>query len=233
MAIYKYIESVEDLISTTEELIRDNIVLFRGQNCNEPLLPKVARKNPNVNTTTVEKKTLNEFRRRLAHNPLISGLDEWDLMVYAQHYGLATRLLDWTSNPLFALWFACCDYNNKSDGFIYMLQCKEKMVLEKGSHKSPFKIDKTYILKPSLNNERIVAQNGWFTVSRYSQTSKMFVDLHYNKSIDGKVLMKGIPADRKLPILQSLDKLGVNFESVYPSAEGTANYLNWLHRDNF
>ena len=87
-------------------------------------------------------------------------------------------------------------------------------------------------MKPNINNSRIKAQSGWFTVHRYSQEAKRFVDLHKNTSIKGKVLTKGIPHTNKLDILITLDKLGVNYETVYPGPEGTARYINWLHRND-
>ena len=44
--------------------------------------------------------------------------------------------------------------------------------------------------------------------------------------------MKGIKPEHKEPILRTLDKLGVNQESVYPGPEGTAKYVNWLHESD-
>ena len=38
-----------------------------------------------------------------------AGMNHFDSLVKMQHYGLPTRLLDMTQNPLIALYFACVD----------------------------------------------------------------------------------------------------------------------------
>ena len=43
----------------------------------------------------------------------------FDKLVKMQHYGLPTRLLDITSNPLVALYFACQNDNNR-DGIVFI-----------------------------------------------------------------------------------------------------------------
>jgi len=44
--------------------------------------------------------------------------------------------------------------------------------------------------------------------------------------------MKGIHSNDKPGILKTLDKLGINEETVYPGPEGTAKHINWLHQDD-
>ena len=46
--------------------------------------------------------------------------DDFTWIQYAQHYGVPTRLLDFTSNPLVAMYF-CCQSESKGDGAIWIV----------------------------------------------------------------------------------------------------------------
>jgi len=53
----------------------------------------------------IENPMLHSFRKYAEPGELVSTT-EWGVMAIAQHYGLPTRLLDWTTNPNVALHFA-------------------------------------------------------------------------------------------------------------------------------
>ncbi|HEX4375335.1 MAG TPA: FRG domain-containing protein [Puia sp.] len=221
---FEYLELVDKSKTHTTDLI-----LFRGQSEKKTLVPSIERSNPKVDTTSTEKKMLEEFIRRT--KTMTKGMqfdDEWDWLIYAQHFGMKTRLLDWTSNPLTALWFACSnEFKKDFDSVVYILKKAETFLLNKSIETSPFKRSKTQVLKPTLNNERIIAQSGWFTAHKYSTSANCFVDLRTNAEIKDSIIEVIIPKGTKPTVLESLNVFGINSQSLFPDVSGICKQMNW------
>ncbi len=208
---------------------KGELMLFRGQDCPDPLLPKIARKDPRVDTTKMEKAMLSELRRVGSGFLPQPEEDDWDLLARAQHYGMSTRLLDWTSNPLAAVWFACRDRDIKKSGFVYSIDPDDNQVLTKSTEKGPFDTGYTVVYRPRLNSPRIVAQAGWFTLHRFSNTARRFVPLNSNPNTKEKIDKWEVPGASKERLLNELDQLGINYQSMFPDLEGVCRHLNWVN----
>src|SRR5205807_2191543 len=82
-----------------------------GQPQYRRLVPRIAEydaeklKPPVSSKHALERRLFDEFKRSVTGN-MKPGLDDWDLLALARHHALPTRLLDWTENPLAALYFA-------------------------------------------------------------------------------------------------------------------------------
>ena len=95
-------------------------VWFRGQSLAAwHLEPKLLRTAP---TGTLEAHFINRFKQHasfLIEKPPVS---EFDWLFLMQHYGMATRLLDWSESPLVGLYFAVEEAQyHSSDGALWAL----------------------------------------------------------------------------------------------------------------
>ncbi len=179
----KPIAAFSDFVRQTEALTaKSPTVIFRGQGVHGNLVPRIARPDNTKNPVTSEKRMLDELRRM--GGAFLPGLpsNEWDLLVVAQHFGMATRLLDWTSNPLAALWFACADRQD-GDVYVYALDVPDDLLMPYRLKEAPFAQAKTRVFLPRWNNPRIVAQHGWFTAHRFSKKARKFVPLESNPDV--------------------------------------------------
>lgn len=153
-------------------------------------------------------------------------------MILAQHYGVATRLLDWSTNPLVALWFSAT-YRKDETGFVYVFHA-DGILLEMTGESfltneddsdrnnalniNPYNFDgdrgiagtytefvETHFFKPRyLPDARVLAQSGVISIHPAPNSFDM-------NALASKY---EIEAHAKYSIKRELDTLGINFRTM-------------------
>ncbi len=223
------------LIEDDTEFDLDNklvgVTIYRGQNCDKPLLPKIGRHKKSANELLdIEDLMFEEFAKRCQPFLGFEPENDWDYLATAQHFGLPTRLLDWTENPLVALWFVVSNGTIEGDeGVLWVFDVdEENLVVD--FEVDPFEIKGTKVFDPYHFNRRITSQSGWFSVHQLKENSKKsFVPLELNKRYSEQLRKIKVPNNFFEEFRLKLNKMGINKATIFSDLDGLCAHLNWKY----
>lgn len=172
--------------------------------------------------------------------------NEWEQLFFMQHYGIPTRLLDWTESPFIALYFALssCERNNsggpKHDASLWMLDpsawnkgalkdisypggilnsSREQIKSYSPSSELSERKNLPVMIYGTHNSPRIVAQRGMFAL--FGKSIDPMEKSYRGSSFEAGVLQQVVfPKANRDSIAQSLFRKGVSDSTIYPDLHG-------------
>jgi len=220
---------------------------FRGlSDSNYKLESRLARHGGDFRK--LEKHLLRNFKK-YAHRSVVEKDSIWNWLSVAQHYGLPTRLLDWTYSPFVAMHFATADIDTFNvDGVIWAVNyVKTHNILpEKLSRKleeegaNVFTVEMLFesiksltelenlssdpfilFFEPPSIDDRIVNQFAFFSMS---SDSRVVLNSWLEDKMDfwRKIV---IPAELKWEIRDKLDQANITERVLFPGLDGLTKWL--------
>jgi hypothetical protein len=209
------IKNLSELLHVFENQDSKRVMHFRGQVRDWSLRPSLARDG----VPEQERKKEPECFERLAE--ILPNVNDWERATIAQHYGVPTRLLDWSENPLVGIYFAIKDdkYDNE-DGVIWVFEDKTAVAgkvasLRGGSGPRSLNYPRPYRAWKVLQYKipRAIAQRG--SVTSQPDLSNNFDEQDFDPNTQS--LKKFIvPKNTKCQLRKQLSILGVTEQILFP-----------------
>lgn len=196
---------------------------YRGQsNIDWPLVPAAGRREYH---TGREQGRLNVWRQQaIAFEPNLP-VNDWESLAVAQHHGLATRLLDWTWNPLVAAYFAAA-LPFEVDGALYCYFPQAYIDIQVAKLET---FDCVAAYRPRALTHRLVRQAGLFTY--HPKPNAPLTPAQLSPPLEGPDLVAiCIPAETKASLRETLDIYGINEVNLFPDLDGLSRHINWETR---
>ncbi|KAB2489636.1 FRG domain-containing protein [Priestia endophytica] len=164
----------------------------------------------------------------------------WHLLYSMQHYGVKTRLLDWTESFAVSLFFASENWDTGT-ARIWILKPlmlnqlsrdKQEIVSPNkleypGAYKNADECLTSIAIYPIKNSNRIISQHGLFTIQ--GNLNKP-LDQEFNGELIKQEILKPIDLtlDVKEDVIQYLKQNGINKYSLFPDLDGLSSHINKL-----
>ena len=240
-----YIESVSDLISEVIKLKNkpQTIHWFRGQRLAKwHLEPKVFRKEHAKHERNYVHRFRARARTRYASAPAYGNFALWISLM--QHYGLSTRLLDWSRSPLVAAYFAVQQfiYNSKAkpeDAAIWILDPHTLNMKECGDSTTPeIEADSVQeLINPAFSDKyeendevravmsseldiRMFVQQGCFTIHSDRKP------LNRREQSHSYITKLIIPAKNIYSFSSEVEACGLRKGDIFPDLQNLSDELN-------
>ena len=199
---------------------------YRGHaNSGWPLIPTLGR-GLNIKGETLrlmEKEIIQAFRGEF-------DLKDWkdlEVLAYARHHGAPTRLMDWTENPLIALWFSVSEPAlDECDGRVFqlnMLNNNQNLCCAMGvSLEHSEKCQHAHVFSCPTRVERGRKQHSVFVMPRFDDESALHP---LEQTAKENLRDMRIPFSIKKRLREALLALGLDPYRIYGGPESFGKLL--------